>query len=160
MALVLVNKDGSSNAKPGDTVVHGGGMTTIHNDGTKTTIPLPGVGSTKNYSTVVDIMNKITKDSSSWATGGSRKRNNNATRDVSSPATSAVKTFDSEENYDNFTTPGSGLNDYYCLRFDPMSAVNGTIPNYSGNGGVKASNIVGYGIIGLVLIAVLDKLIG
>ncbi|MHC1722248.1 MAG: hypothetical protein AB9836_03470 [Aminipila sp.] len=156
MAYVLVNKDGTSNAKPGDTVIHGGGMTTINKDGTKTTVPLPGVGSSKNYNTVVDVMNNLTRTESSWSTGGSNRTNNSVTQAPSVTALtapSAITAFDSAENYDSFT---SGM----ALNFDPMAAVNGATPNYSGSGGINASKIIGYGIVGLVLIAVLDKLIG
>lgn len=148
MAIILVNKDGTSNAKPGDSVVHGGGITTINKDGSKTTKPLPGVGTTKNYNTVVDVMNSMTKNESSWATGGSNRGSSNSQRQ------SAVEMYDSEENYDNFT---SGMQ----LNFDPMAAINGSTPDYGSAGnGLNASKIVGYGIVALVLIAVLDKLIG
>ncbi|MBE6033887.1 MAG: hypothetical protein E7222_04220 [Clostridiales bacterium] len=150
MALVLVNKDGTSNAKPGDTVIHGGGMTTINKDGTKTTVPLPGVGKTKNYNTVVDVMNNLTKTESAWATGGSSSSSGRTQSVTQNP----VEVFDSETNYDDFTSSLS-------FNYDPMAAVNGNIPNYSGSGSsVSLSNVVGYGIVGLVLIAVLDKLIG
>ena len=150
MALVLVNKDGTSNAKPGDTVIHGGGMTTINKDGTKNTVPLPGVGTTKNYSTVVDVMNNMTKNDSAWATG--RKGNSNSSNQAVTTQ-NPVEVFDSSTNYDDFT----GLD----FNYDPMAAVNGNIPNYSSSGNsVSLSNVVGYGIVALVLIAVLDKLIG
>jgi hypothetical protein len=140
MAILLANKDGTSNAKPGDVVVTGGGIFRKNEDGTSTKVQaLPTYGGkTSDYNIVTNIWREMT------GTGGDYMPTNAAPK-TQSPIDQVLndtQVFDSVTNYDSFTTPGSG-----------SSAL------YTGQK-INFSNIMGYIIVGLVLLVVLDKLIG
>lgn len=140
MAILLANKDGTSNAKPGDVVVTGAGIFRKNEDGTSTKVqalPTAG-GKTSDYNIVTNIWREMT------GTGGDYMPTNAAPKTQSSidQVLNDTQVFDSVTNYDSFTTPGSG-----------SSAL------YTGQK-INFSNIMGYIIVGLVLLVVLDKLIG
>lgn len=143
MAVLIANKDGTSNAKAGDIVITGGGIFKKKADGTSEFInPLPtSTGKTSDYNVLTGIYNQMSGKGSSAAAP--------ATPVVTQPVTNPIDqvlgdttVFDSYTNYDSFTTPGTG-----------SSAL------YSGQK-INFSNIMGYVIVGLVLLVVLDKLIG
>lgn len=140
MAILLANKDGTSNAKPGDVVVTGGGIFRKNEDGTSTKVQaLPTYGGkTSDYNIVTNIWREMT------GTGGDYIPTSTAPK-AQSPIDQALndtQVFDSVTNYDSFTTPSAG-----------SSAL------YTGQK-INFSNIMGYIIVGLVLLVVLDKLIG
>lgn len=140
MAILLANKDGTSNAKPGDVVVTGGGIFRKNEDGTSTKVQaLPTYGGkTSDYNIVTSIWREMT------GTGGDYIPTNTAPK-AQNPIDQVLndtQVFDSVTNYDSFTTPGTG-----------SSAL------YTGQK-INFSNIMGYIIVGLVLLVVLDKLIG
>lgn len=140
MAILLANKDGTSNAKPGDVVVTGGGIFRKNEDGTSTKVQaLPTYGGkTSDYNIVTNIWREMT------GTGGDYIPTSTAPK-AQSPIDQVLndtQVFDSVTNYDSFTTPSAG-----------SSAL------YTGQK-INFSNIMGYIIVGLVLLVVLDKLIG
>jgi len=130
MALLIANKDGTSNAKAGDTVVTGGGIYRKNADGTSTLISkLPtSTGKTSDYGVLTHIYNSMTSKPVKEPSIIDQTLNN-------------TEVFDSATNYDSFTTPtGSG------------AITSGQTINFS--------NLFGYIIVGLVLLVILDKLMG
>ena len=136
MAFLIANRDGTSNAKPGDTVITGGGLYVKQEDGTsKFLSPLPtSTGKTGSYETLQSIYNSLNVN-----IGTSKKDNSNVP--VAADQTQVV---DTPWNYDSFTAPDYDPTDY--------AAASGS--------GVSGSTIAGYIIVGLVGLAVLDRFIG
>ena len=138
MAILLANKDGTSNAKPGDVVVTGGGIFRKNEDGTSTkmqALPTYG-GKTSDYNIVTNIWREMT------GTGGDYIPTNTAPK-AQSPVDQVLNdttVFDSYTNYDSFTTPGTG-----------------SAPVFTGSK-INFGNLFGYIIVGLVLLVILDKL--
>lgn len=136
MALIIANKDWTSNAKPGDTVVTGGGLYVKQADGSsKFLSPLPtATGKTGSYEVLQGIYKSLNV--------------NIGTNKNSSPvvpvAADRNEVIDTSWNYDSFTTPEYDPGDY--------AAASGS--------GVSGSTIAGYIIVGLVSLAVLDRFVG
>lgn len=132
MAWLIANPDGTSNAKVGDRVVTGGGIFEKLADGTSKLIDaLPtGSGKTSSYSEVQRIYANIVN-----STGGS----GGGSQDLPLINPEVV---DTSWNYDSFT----GVGDDYDFT--------------SGSSSLNMSNIIGYGIVFLVGIVVLDKFMG
>ena len=130
MAILIANKDGTSNAKPGDTVVTGGGIYRKNADGTSSLVSkLPtSTGKTSDYGVLTQIYNNMTSKPVKEPSIIDQTLNN-------------TEVFDSAVNYDSFTTPTSS-----------GSLTTGQTINFG--------NIFGYVIVGLVLLVVLDKLMG
>ena len=136
MALIIANRDGTSNAKAGDTVVTGGGLYVKNEDGTsKFLSPLPtATGKTGSYDVVQSVFNSLNKNI------GTTKKNG-AIVPVAADQNVVV---DTPWNYDSFTTPDYDPSDY---------------ASPSGSS-VSGSTIAGYIIVGLVGLAVLDHFVG
>lgn len=137
MAVLIANKDGTSNAKAGDIVITGGGIFKKKADGTSEFInPLPiSTGKTSDYNVLTGIYNQMTGKGSSTAAP--------ATPSVVSPVDQVLNdttVFDSYTNYDSFTTPSTGSSELYT----------GSKINFG--------NVFGYIIVGLVILVILDKL--
>lgn len=135
MAYVLVNPDGTSNAMPGDRVVTGGGIYEKLADGTSRLIDsLPTTtGKTGSYDEVKKIFSTIVN-----ATGGGGGKTDPV---IKEQFEQGIIIEDTEWNNDDFGYNSSG--DY---SLDSSS--------------LNVKNIVGYVIVALVGIVVLDKLMG
>lgn len=148
MAIIMVNKDGTSNAKPGDYVVTGGGVYKKTESGSIRVMGLDTpTGSSSKMSDVVSTFNRLTSGSGSGSgssSGGSGSTSTTkSTSTGSTPATTDGTTdiYDSAENYDNYTLP---------LSYDYSN------PSYDTSG--TLSKVVGYAVVGLVLLVVADRL--
>ena len=143
MAYLIANPDGTSNAKPGDTVVTGGGIYKKMADGTSKLIdklPTPS-GKTTSYSELQKIYNSIAFGVGGAATSTTKKASTSQSSGSSGSVFSSAANFDSFQN-SFFQDPGYG--DY----------------NYSYSGGSDLSGVgkvAGYVIVGLVLVAILDR---
>ena len=135
MAYVLVNPDGTSNAKVGDKVVTGGGIYEKLADGTSKLIDsLPTTtGKTGSYDEVKKIFSNIVN-----ATGGGGGKTDPV---IKEQVEQGIIIEDTEWNNDDFGHNSSG--DY---SLDSSS--------------LNVKNIVGYVIVALVGFVVLDKLMG
>lgn len=135
MAYVLVNPDGTSNAMPGDRVVTGGGIYEKLADGTSKLIDsLPTTtGKTGSYDVVKSVFNSIVN-----ATGGGAGKNDPV---IKEQVEQGIIIEDTEWNNDDFGYNSSG--DY---SLDSSS--------------LNVKNIVGYAIVALVGIVIIDKLLG
>lgn len=131
MALLIANPDGTSNAKVGDRVVTGGGIFEKLADGTSKLVDSLPTGSGKTSS--YSEVQRIYANIVN-ATGGGGGSN-------PEPLLTPVVE-DTSWNYDSFT----GVGDDYNFS--------------SGSGSLDMSNIIGYGIVFLVGIVVLDKFMG
>ena len=130
MALLIANPDGTSNAKVGDRVVTGGGIFVKLADGTSKLIDALPTGSGKTSS--YSEVQRIYANIVN-ATGGDGSNQGS----LLSPVVE-----DTSWNYDSFT----GVGDDYDFT--------------SGSSSLNMSNIIGYGIVFLVGIVVLDKFMG
>lgn len=153
MAILLPDGNNSSKAQVGDYVVTGGGIYYKSATGSEKISDLTsylGKATTGSKEELMQVYQKV-------VAGASRE---NLTKNVdtkglsnklgnSASTSDAAEIFDSEENYDSFTN---------SITYDPTAAATGNIPNYSTSGNINMSNVVGYAIVGLVLIAVLDRL--
>ena len=135
MAYVLVNPDGTSNALPGDKVVTGGGIYEKLADGTSKLIDsLPTTtGKTGSYDVVKSVFNSIVN-----ATGGGGGKTDPV---IKEQVEQGIIIEDTEWNNDDFGYSSSG--DY---SLDSSS--------------LNVKNIVGYAIVALVGIVIIDKLLG
>lgn len=135
MAYVLVNPDGTSNAMPGDRVVTGGGIYEKLADGTSKLIDsLPTTtGKTGSYDEVKKIFSTIVN-----ATGGGAGKTDPV---IKEQVEQGIIIEDTEWNNDDFGYSSSG--DY---SLDSSS--------------LNVKNIVGYAIVALVGIVIIDKLLG
>lgn len=135
MAYVLVNPDGTSNAKVGDKVVTGGGIFEKLADGTGKLIDsLPTTtGKTGSYGEVKKIFSTIVN-----ATGGGGGKTDPV---IIEQVEQGIIIEDTEWNNDDFGYSSAG--DY---SLDSSS--------------LNVKNIVGYVIVALVGIVVLDKFMG
>ena len=130
MALLIANPDGTSNAKVGDRVVTGGGIFEKLADGTSKLIDSLPTGSGKTNS-YAEVQRIYANIVNATGGGGSNQ----------GPLISPVVE-DTSWNYDSFT----GVGDDYNFS--------------SGSSSLNMSNIIGYGIVALVGIVVLDKFMG
>lgn len=138
MAYVLVNPDGTSNAKPGDKVVTGGGIYEKLADGTSRLVEkLPGIGTTKNYSDVVSAFSKLASGS-----GGAA---NNISRDDLKTTQQPDLTVDSVGANGELKVSVAG--------YDPGDYNTA----YKTTGGPNLSTVMGYVVLGLVGVALLDR---
>ena len=146
MAILKANPDGTSNAKEGDFVVTGGGVFQKTSNGS---IPVTNAA---GENILKDLVGVTKTGSNAVVDAAYTLLNNIAAKGGTSTAPKAqspvdqvlndTTVFDSYTNYDSFTTPSAD-----------SSAL------YSGQK-INLSNIMGYVIVGLVLLVVLDKLIG
>lgn len=155
MAYIVANRDGTSNGRPGDTVITGGGLVHIGADGSKTVTPLPGVGKTKNYDTLKEIANNLTKPS--WLGGNSSSNSNSggvpqattgSTGSTGAPAERTVI-----RNIDD-----NGLIDVGVEGFNPYQYQTYASAGTSSSSGLN--KIGGAIILGLIGLAILDRFVG
>jgi hypothetical protein len=146
MAILKANPDGTSNAQPGDFVVTGGGVFQKTSNGS---IPVTNAAGENILKDLVGVTktgsNAVVDAAYTLLNNIAAKSGTNTAPKAQSPIDQVLndtQVFDSVTNYDSFTTPGSG-----------SSAL------YTGQK-INFSNIMGYIIVGLVLLVVLDKLIG
>lgn len=146
MAFLIANKDGTSNAQPGDTVITGGGLYVKQADGSsKFLSPLPtATGKTGSYEVLQGIYKSLNVNIGTK--GGSLGA---LTKDGKLIPGTGFKydqneVIDTSWNYDSFTSPEYNPSDY--------AAASGS--------GVSGSSIAGYIIVGLVGLAVLDRFVG
>lgn len=134
MAIVLVNKDGTSNAKAGDIVVTGGGLYRKNEDGTSTKVGglNTSSGTSKSYSDVLSTFSQLVGGS-----GGTK------TVDTTTTVQPDLTVQSVDDNGLVTTTPGYDPNEYVSYK---------TTSSSSG-----LSTIMGYVILGLVGIALLDR---
>lgn len=141
MALLLVNSDGTSSAQAGDLVVTGGGIFEKLADGTSVKVSdLPG-GNTGSYDTVKSVFNKLTNDMLGFS-------------QMTELQTSVQEKIEAEQQKPD-------ENGIVYLGFDPSQYMN-----YSSNGSTSDSgtsstfsNVVGWAVVGLIGIALLDRFI-
>ena len=139
MALLLVNKDGTSNAQAGDLVVTGGGIYEKLADGTSVKVSdLPG-GNTGSYEAVKNAFNKLTNDMLGISQMSELQQQ------------TQQKIEEEQQKPDE--------NGIVYLGFDPTQYMN-----YTETGSVSDSdtssnfeNVVGWAIVGLIGIALLDR---
>lgn len=148
MAILMSNPDGTSNAKVGDYVVTGGGIYYKDTSGSIKVSDLSDYIGKAVTGSKLDVAKAYQSVINSGKYGANASVNTivvNKTEETTKPTV-----FDTEENYDDFT---SGIT------YDPQAAVSGNIPNYnSSTSSTTLTNVVGYAIVGLVLVAVLDRL--
>lgn len=142
MAVLVANKDGKSNAKAGDIVVTGGGIYEKNADGTSTLVEslkdFIGTAKTKDY----NILNTIAESYKA--------------REGSKSATVQTETVQTTEEPTVITKPVTEQSDLLSgVQFTPLD-----YSDSSGTGSSEgASKILGYVVLGLVGIAVLDRFI-
>lgn len=140
MAIVLVNKDGSSNAKVGDYVVTGGGVYKKTATGSVRTGDLDtSTGSSGNFSDVVAKFNSL-------VSGGGGSNNETKTKTTTDGTKKETVTVDSVDD--------NGIATVTVAGYDPAdySTSYKTTSSSSGIG-----TILGYAVLGLVGIALLDR---
>lgn len=154
MAILTANPDGSSNAKAGDVVVTGGGIYQKNADGSSTKLSslkdYIGTDKTKDYSVLKTIANSYA--AKQGATGGSAAGIESDTKIVSgSTYTNPAK----EEKYVAQSVDDNGL--ISGMMFTPIDYSGGSSSGSSGSDSSGASKVLGYIIVGLVGIALLDR---
>jgi hypothetical protein len=131
MAYVLVDPSGKSNATVGDIVVTGGGLYEKLKDGTSKLVGgLPNIGKTKNYSDVVDVFSKLASD-------GTTQDN---LRETVQP------------DYTVKSVDDNGIATVEVLGYDPTDYTG-----YSAGSSTDISTVLGYIVLGLVGVALLDR---
>lgn len=131
MAIVLVNKDGTSNAKVGDYVVTGGGVYQKTATGSIRVMGLDTpTGSSKDYN---DVVSKFASLVSGSGSSGNEKTTSNETVKINSIDDNGIVTVAGYDPTD------------YSTAYKTTSSSSGI------------SNILGYVILGLVGIALLDR---
>ncbi|MBR0596594.1 hypothetical protein [Sinanaerobacter chloroacetimidivorans] len=131
MAIVLVNKDGTSNAKVGDYVVTGGGVYQKTATGSIRAMGLDTpTGSSKDYN---DVVSKFASLVSGSGSSGNEKTTSNETVKINSVDDNGIVTVAGYDPTD------------YSTAYKTTSSSSGI------------SNILGYVILGLVGIALLDR---
>jgi hypothetical protein len=144
MAILLVNKDGTSNAKAGDYVVTGGGIYQKNADGSSTKVaglPNTATGSSKNYNDVVSAFSSLVGSSSS---GGSVTSGTDTAHVGTTKETASVDDVD-DNGIAKVTVAGYDPSDYAVYS--------------SGSSGssTSISTVLGYVILGLIGVALLDR---
>lgn len=144
MAIIMANRDGTSNAKPGDVVVTGGGLFRKNEDGPSTKIGSLNTptGTSKNYDDVLKTYTTLTSGSGAYKPA---------------PAPTPVPVIKE--------TPISGVVELEPdPLFDPNEYVIGGNSTYGTSNSSPSTtyssglnNILGYVIVGLVGIALLDR---
>lgn len=147
MALIIANRDGTSNAKPGDTVVTGGGLYVKKEDGTSQFLsPLPVAGGkTGSYDVVKSVFNSLNVNiGTKGGSLGALTKDGKVLPGTGFKYEDQTVVEDTNWNYDSFTGSEYDPSDYAA----PSSS------------GVSGSSIAGYIIVGLVGLAVLDRFVG
>lgn len=142
MAILMVNKDGTSSAKVGDYVVTGGGVYQKTATGSIRVMGLDTpTGSSKNMSDVVSTFNRLTGGSS-----GSQS---------STPVTTKTPSY-TQPSVSVDSIDDNGIAKVTVAGYDPTdySVYSG---GSSSSSGVNISSIMGYIVLGLVGIALLDR---
>ncbi len=139
MAILMVNPDGTSNAKAGDFVVTGGGIYRKNEDGSSTKVS--GIdtasGTSKNFADVVSTFNKLT--------GGSNQ---------TQPVNKTAQDGKIQESFKVDAVDGNGIAKVTVQGYDPEE-YQVTYKTAGSSAGI--GNILGYVILGLVGIALLDR---
>ena len=139
MALLLVNKDGTSNAQPGDLVVTGGGIFEKLANGTSVKVSdLPG-GNTGSYDAVKSAFNKLTNDMLGFS-------------QMQELQQQTQQKIEAEQQKPD-------ENGIVYLGFDPTQYMNYADAGAASESGSKFENVVGWAIVGLIGIALLDRFI-
>ena len=148
MAIKIANPDGSSNAKPGDVVITGGGIFK-KNDGSSTKLEslndFIGKATTKNYSDLSKIAESYAARES--VRGGS---SSNSTVDYSNG--SEVKP-SKEETYKPTAIDDNGILTGQIVGFTPIDYSDSSSTGSSSG----VNKILGYVIVGLVGLALIDR---
>lgn len=144
MAILKANADGTSNAKPGDFVVTGGG---VFQKTTNGSIPVTNAAGENILKDLVGVTrtgsNAVVDAAYTLLNNIAAKGGTNTAPKAQSPVDQVLNdttVFDSYTNYDSFTTPGTG-----------------SAPVFTGSK-INFGNLFGYIIVGLVLLVILDKL--
>lgn len=151
MARILtVNKDGSSNAKAGDYVVTGGGIFRKEADGSSTKVSslkdYIGKDTTKNYNDLKGVAQSFAAHQS--VIGGV-----SGTVSKSSGKTAAATKPTKEEKYTPTMVDDNGIMSG-IVGFTPVDYSTGSAASSAG-----ANKVVGYVVLGLVGLVVLDRLL-
>lgn len=154
MAIITANRDGSSNAKAGDVVVTGGGIFRKNADGSSTKLSglkdYIGTETTKDYSKLSTIAQSFQARQGviggvSDTYKGSSGKNNGVATNTQKPA--------KEDKY----TP-TGIDDNGIVSgivgFAPVDYSSGSAASSAG-----VNKVVGYVVLGLVGLVVLDRLL-
>jgi len=152
MAILTVNKDGTSNAKAGDYVVTGGGIFRKNADGSSTKVSTLkdyiGKDTTKNYSDLSNIASSFAAHQSVIG-GVSASVSSSSTKNVAKDTQKAAK----EDTYTPTSVDDNGI----------MSGIVGFTPVDYSTGSTASSDginkVVGYIVLGLVGLAVLDRFV-
>lgn len=151
MAIVLVNKDGTSNAKAGDYVVTGGGVY-YKNPVTGNTDRVSGLdtstGSSGNFNDVISKFNSLINNSSSNSSSSSSNTSTNTS------AGSVVSNTGSKGVVELAPDPLFNPNEYMTGGNTYYGTASGTTNSTATSG---LNKIIGYAVVGLVGIALLDK---
>lgn len=151
MAYVLANSDGTSNAKPGDVVVTGGGLYRKEANGTSTY--LGGVsgltgGKTKSYS---ELQKAFNDNYGGWIGGGS----GGSTKNTWNYGDAGQMIKPTPDEY----TAAADVNGIYTI--DGIGYTFPGAPTYSTSGDANAvKNFFGYILLGLVALVILDRAVG
>ena len=147
MAIKIANPDGSSNAKPGDVVITGGGIFKKNDDGSSTKLEslndFIGKATTKNYS-------DLSKIAESYAARESVRGGNSANTTVSSG--SEIKP-SKEVTYKPTAIDDNGILTGQIVGFTPIDYSDSSAAGSS----TGINKILGYVIVGLVGLALLDR---
>lgn len=149
MAIKIANPDGTSNAKPGDVVITGGGIFKKNEDGSSTKLEslndFIGTATTKNY---LDL----SKIAESYAARESVRGGSSSNSKVDYSNGSEIKP-SKEESYKPSTIDENGILTGQIVGFTPID-----YSDSSGSGSSSGVNkILGYVIVGLVGLALLDR---
>jgi len=142
MAYVLVNKDGTSNAKVGDYVVTGGGVYQKTESGSVKVDSLPTpTGKTTDYSVVQSVYNQIV----------------NATGQKSSQSNTPQKTTSGGGELIPVITPKAvDVNGIVSVdSYDPYDY--GYADDYYSRAPTGIGKVIGYAVLGLIGLVVLDR---
>lgn len=140
MAIVLVNKDGTSNAKVGDLVVTGGGVYKKTESGSIRVMGLDtATGSSKNFNDVQAKYNSL-------VSGAVSAVSNTGKTDATAGTTKETVTVDSVDD--------NGIASVSVAGYDPSAY---SVYKTTSSSSTSFSTIMGYIILGLVGVALLDR---
>lgn len=145
--ILTVNKDGTSNAKAGDYVVTGGGIFRKEADGSSTKVSslkdYIGKDTTKNYNDLKGVAQSFAAHQGVGGISGT----------VSSGKTAAASKPTKEEKYTPTMVDDNGIMSG-IVGFTPVDYSTGSAASSAG-----ANKVVGYVVLGLVGLVVLDRLL-
>ena len=153
MAVIVVNPDGSSNAKAGDTVITGGGIYRKNDDGTSTKIE--GLSSFIGKNTTGDY-SQLSKIAQSYAARESSRGGSSSNSYVDYGTSSGKEiTAASNDTYVAQAVDQNGIISGTTIQgFTPVNYSSGSASSSSG-----INKIVGYIVLGLVGLAILDRFV-